>query len=68
MGEKPLRVVWGGGGIGKVIGLSEQQTHYLLAAGLVRCARKVGKRWVADEEALRQEFSGGPAPAAGAGS
>ena len=59
MGEKPLRLVWGGGSIGKIIGLSEQQTHYLLAAGLIRCARKVGKR-VADEEDLRREFSGAP--------
>jgi hypothetical protein len=59
-----LRLVWGGKNIGKVIGLDEQQTHYLLAAGLIRCARKVGKRWVADEGDLQREFSGGPPGAA----
>ena len=60
MGEKPLRLVWGGGSIGKVIWFSEQQTHYLLGAGLIRCARKVGKRPVADEGDLHREFSGRP--------
>jgi hypothetical protein len=62
MDEKPLRLVWGGRNIGRVIGLDEQQTHYLLAAGLIRSAHKKGKRWVADEGDLQREFSGGPPP------
>jgi hypothetical protein len=64
MDEQSLRLVWGGKNIGRVIGLDEPQTHYLLAAGLIRCARKVGKRWVADAGDLQREFSGGPPEAA----
>jgi len=61
MDEKPLRLVWKAKGIAKVIGRDEQQTHYMLAAGLIRCARKCGKHWVADEGDLRREFSAGGA-------
>ena len=68
MGDKPLRVVWGAKAIGEMIGRDEPQTHYLLSNGQIRCARKCGTHWVADEGDLRREFSGGPASAAGAGS
>jgi len=64
MDGKPLRLAWGGRAIGKVIGRDEQQTHYMLAAGLIRSARKVGKHWVADEGDLQREFAGGPPGAA----
>ena len=51
--------------IGEEIGLTQPQTHYALKAGLIRCARHVGKKWVADREDLRREFSGGRAEDAG---
>jgi hypothetical protein len=58
--EEKLDLVWGAKAIGEEIGTTEPQTHYLLGAGLIRCARHIGKRWVADRQNLRREFSGGP--------
>ena len=57
---------WGGAkAIGQEIGLTEPQAHYALKAGLISCARHVGKKWVADRRDLRREFSGRPVPLAG---
>jgi hypothetical protein len=58
MGQK-LNLAWGAKAIGEEIGLTEPQAHYALKAGLIRCARHVGKKWVADRQDLRREFSGG---------
>ena len=66
--DKKLDLAWGAKAIGEEIGLTEPQAHYALKAGLIRCARHVGKKWVANKQDLRREFSGGPASAAGAGS
>jgi hypothetical protein len=52
-----LDLAWGAKGIGKEINRSPSQTAYLLAIGAMRCARRVGKQWVADRQALLREFS-----------
>ena len=57
--DKKLDLTWGAKAIGEEIGLTEPQAHYALKAGLIRCARHVGKKWVADRRELRMEFSGG---------
>jgi hypothetical protein len=58
--ETPLGLVWGARNIGRVIGRSERQTHYLLETGAIRAARKVsGKarsRWFASVPGLREQF------------
>ena len=56
--DKRLDLAWGARAIGEAIGLTEPQTHYALKAGLIRSARHVGKKWVADRQDLRREFSG----------
>lgn len=60
MTETPLGLVWGARNIGRVIGRSERQTHYLLETGAIRAARKVsGKarsRWFASLSGLREQF------------
>jgi hypothetical protein len=48
--------LWGAAAIGREIGRTEQQTHYLLRQGLIRSAKKVGAHWCASPEALRREF------------
>jgi hypothetical protein len=49
------RIVWGADGIGRVIGRSARQTHHLLAIGAIP-AKKIGGRWAADAEVLRNLF------------
>jgi hypothetical protein len=53
---KPLRLVWGAQGIGKIINRTERQTYHLLGKGLIRAARKVGEQWTADESGLEEQF------------
>jgi hypothetical protein len=55
--QEELDLVWGARGIGKEINRTATQTHYLLTSGAIRCAKQVGKLWVADRQALRREFS-----------
>jgi hypothetical protein len=62
MDEKSLDLVWTAKWIGKELGTTEAQTHYLLEKGLIRCAYKVGERWVCDRRDLRREFSKPGAP------
>jgi hypothetical protein len=64
--DKRLDLAWGAKAIGEEIGLTEPQAHYALKAGLIRSARHVGKKWVADRQDLRREFSGLQTPAEGA--
>jgi hypothetical protein len=52
MGKK----IWGAKSIGAEINRDYQQTFYLLERGLIRCAKKVGRQWVADEDELQREF------------
>ncbi len=49
-------VAWGAREIGRIIGRSERQTHYMLERGLIKSARKTGGRYNAGIPALRQEF------------
>jgi hypothetical protein len=53
-----LDLVWGAKGIGEVINRSESQTHHLLESGVIECAWKEGKHWVANRPALKRRFSG----------
>jgi hypothetical protein len=55
MNEK-LQIVWGAKAIGRVIGRTERQTHYLLERGAIPAARKVGAQWCASELGLRAQF------------
>ena len=48
--------MWNAAEIGGVIGRSARQTHHLLTKGEIKCARKVGGRWVASRSALLREF------------
>ena len=56
-GGNQLKMVWGAEAIGAVINRDLRQTYYLLEKGLIRSAKRIGKRWVADEDDLRREFS-----------
>ncbi len=60
MSDKQPEVLWGAREIGRVIGRSERQTHYLLENKLIRSARKagVGRRaqWYAPLAGLREQF------------
>jgi hypothetical protein len=51
-----LKVVWGAGGIAKVIRRSRAQTYYLLKKGLIKAARKTGQQYHADVAGLRAQF------------
>ena len=48
--------VWNAAEIGAVIGRNARRTHHLLTRGEIKCARKVGGRWVASRSALLREF------------
>lgn len=50
-----LPLVWGASDIGKVIGLTNRQTFYLLERDALP-ARKVGGRWCADRRELETFF------------
>jgi hypothetical protein len=62
MNDNALDLVWGAKEIGREINRTAPQTHYMLERGLIRCARKVGDRWVCDRPDLRREFSKPSAP------
>ena len=47
---------WGAREIGKIIGRTERQAHYLLENGQLESAKKKGGRWVASRAALLREF------------
>jgi hypothetical protein len=49
-------VVWGAKQIGEIINRPTPQVHYMLAAGQIQSAKKVGKRWMAGRAALLREF------------
>jgi hypothetical protein len=51
-----IGVVWGARNIGRIIGLSEGQTHYLLVSGKIPGAIKRGNRWCIAEAKLREAF------------
>jgi hypothetical protein len=53
--DKP---VWGAVEISKIINRNPRQTHHLLTSGLIKSARRIGGRWVANAAALRREFGG----------
>jgi hypothetical protein len=53
----PADIIWGAAEIGRVINRTPRQTHYLLAAGAIRSARKVSNLWTASRAALRREWS-----------
>jgi len=48
--------VWGAAAIGGIINRNPRQTHHLLSSGLIKSARRIGGRWVANAAALRREF------------
>jgi hypothetical protein len=50
--------LWGAEEIAAIIGRSPRQTFNLLIRGQIRCARKVGGRWVASRSALLRELGG----------
>ena len=47
---------WGAREIGKIIGRTERQAHYLLENGQLESAKKKGGRWVASRAALLREL------------
>jgi hypothetical protein len=55
-GEDDLQVVWGAGGIARVIRRTRPQTYYLLKKGLIKAARKTGTQYHADVAGLRKQF------------
>ena len=48
--------IWGAPAISAVIGRSPRQTFHILSGGQIKCARKVGGRWVVSRAALLREF------------
>ena len=52
------RIVWGAAEIAKVIGRTEKQVYYLAENRLVKSIRKVGRKLVADPDALLAEIFG----------
>ena len=56
--NSPGDFVWGAEEIGVIIGRNPCQSHHLLINGQIKCARKVGGRWVASRSALLREFGG----------
>jgi hypothetical protein len=50
------RVAWGAREIGRVIGRTERQAHYMLERGLIKSATKSGGRWHAGVPSLRREY------------
>ncbi len=55
-----LDLIWGAEAIGKAVGLTERQTKHVLSKGDIP-GRKVGGRWVASRQKLRQHFEAGSA-------
>jgi hypothetical protein len=54
--DDDLGVVWGAGGIARVIRRSRTQTYYMLKKGLIKAARKTGQQYHADVAGLRAQF------------
>ena len=54
-GDNELDLVWGIEEIGKLIGRTYPQTHYLLRTGKLP-AKQVGERWVASRAKLAAFF------------
>jgi len=54
----PGDLVWGAAAIGQVIGKSQRKTFYLLEAGRLTSAKKVGNQYVASRTALLKELGG----------
>jgi hypothetical protein len=52
------RPVWGVEEIGRVINRTPRQTHYMLASGALKSARKIGGRYCAYPSKLRAEIGG----------
>nr|WP_246549477.1 DNA-binding protein [Ancylobacter oerskovii] len=57
MKDEQLDLVWGLGAIGKLIGRSLRQTHYMASTGKIP-ARQIGGRWVAERSQLLNFFRG----------
>jgi hypothetical protein len=54
--EKACDFRWGADQIGQVIGRTSRQAFHLLSRGEIKCAKKVGGRWVASRAALLREL------------
>jgi hypothetical protein len=50
--------LWGVRAISKAIGRSERATFHLLERRQLKCAHKVGHRWVVDRDSLAAELRG----------
>jgi hypothetical protein len=59
--DESLDVLWGAEAIARVINRTRRQTHHLLNRGAIDAAKKIGGRWCADKEGLREQFCGGKA-------
>lgn len=55
----PLDLLWGAAAIGKEVNLNKRQTFYALETGAIP-ARKVGGKWVAERNRLREFFLSTP--------
>jgi hypothetical protein len=55
--------LWGAEAIGAAINRNPKQTYHLLSKGLIRSAKRIGKRWVVDKDDLQREFSAAGAKA-----
>jgi hypothetical protein len=53
-----IRLIWGAAEIGKAISRSEKQVYHLHEKGFLTSIRKVGRRLVADADALQREIAG----------
>jgi hypothetical protein len=63
MGEEStdtLDILWGAAAIARFINRTPRQVHHMLKKQTkeIIAARKVGGRWCADKEGLRQQFCG----------
>ena len=56
------RLVWGAKDIGAVINRDQRPTFYLLEAGRIEGARKIGSRWAASLRSLRKMVTGVASP------
>jgi hypothetical protein len=56
-----LDILWGAEEIARVINRTRRQTHHLLNRGAIDAAKKIGGRWCANKERLREQFCGGKA-------
>jgi hypothetical protein len=56
MQNRDLEIVWGAGAIADLINLDRRQVYYLLERNLIKAAKRVGGRWVADVAGLKRQF------------